>query len=56
MLSEASLSMHHGLNPELLANIELLSHCYWIPAGGFTRAPELRDMPGQVSLIVEDEE
>lgn len=56
MLSEASLSMHHGLNPELLANIELLSHCYWIPAGGFTRAPELRDMPGRVSLIVEDEE
>ena len=49
-------AMHHGLAPELLADVESLGHCYWIPAGGFTRAPELRDMPGQVTVIVEEDE
>jgi hypothetical protein len=56
LLSEASLSMHHGFDSELLQHIKSLSHCYWIPAGGFTHAPEMRDMPGKLTLIVEDEE
>lgn len=56
MLSEASLSTHHNLPPEQLADLESLGHCYWIPAGGYTRAPELRDIVGEVTMVVEDDE
>lgn len=55
LLSEASLSMHHGLADELLADLSTLGHCYWIPAGGYLRAPELRDMPGDVTLLTEQD-
>lgn len=56
LLSEASLSVHHNLQPDLLADLETLQHCYWIPAGGYTRAPEIRTLIGDVTMIQEERE
>jgi hypothetical protein len=31
-------------------------HCYWIPACGYVRAPELQALPGRVTLLEEERE
>ncbi|MGC6487936.1 MAG: hypothetical protein ACON4Z_09850 [Planctomycetota bacterium] len=54
ILSEASLSRHAKLPGELLDEVRALAHCYWIPAGGFARAPELAALPGGATLVEEE--
>jgi len=51
LLSEVSLSKHHQLAPEQLAATERLLHCYWIAAGGYTTAPEMRLLQGSTTLL-----
>ena len=53
LLSEASLSTHHSIEPSLLIEINALSQCYWIAAGGYTRAPELLNIAKEVTVIKE---
>lgn len=55
LLSEANMSTHRNLAPDQLSDLEGLVHCYWIPAGGYTKAPELRQL-GDVTVIAEDVE
>ena len=55
LLSEVSLSTHHHLDPDQLADMETLAHCYWIAAGGFTAAPEMRALRAGVTVVGGDE-
>lgn len=55
LLSEANMSTHRNLAPDQLSDLEGLVHCYWIPAGGYAKAPELRHL-GDVTVIAEDVE
>lgn len=55
LLAEAGLAQHRSLPPELLAEVEQLVHCYWIPAGGYRAAPELRALRGPVTTIAGDD-
>lgn len=56
LLSEATLSAHRNLGPDQLDDLEELVHCYWIPAGGYTKAPETRMLTGDVTMISEEAE
>ena len=56
LLSEASLASNAPVADELLEGLEALVHCYWIPAGGYLRAPELQALPGRVTLLEEERE
>ncbi|MEC8651372.1 MAG: DUF58 domain-containing protein [Planctomycetota bacterium] len=50
-LSEASLSTYSALTTDQLSDLDALSHCYWISAGGFLNAPELRERADRVTLL-----
>ena len=50
-LSEASLSLHHQLDQQQLHDLQQLLHCYWIPAGGYRSAPEMRTLKGDVTVV-----
>lgn len=54
LLSEAGLARHAALDADLLDEVGALTHCYWVPAGGFVRAPELAALPGQATLVEEE--
>ena len=56
LLSEANLSSYAKLASELLDEARALTHCYWIPAGGFVRAPEFATLPGSATLVEEEVE
>ena len=50
-LSEASLATYASIKRDQLADLDALTHCYWIPAGGFANAPELLARAEHVTLI-----
>lgn len=54
LLSEATLCRHAPIAGGLLDDLRTLAHCYWIPAGGFVRAPELDALPEGATLVEED--
>ena len=54
LLSEAGLARHTAVDSDLLEEVGALTHCYWIAAGGFVRAPELAALPGQATLVEEE--
>lgn len=56
LLAEAGIAQHQPLPPDLLADVERLVHCYWIPAGGHRAAAELLALPGPVTLVTGDDE
>lgn len=53
LLSKASLSPHYAIEPSIFLRLESLSQCYWIAAGGYTRAPELLDTDKEITVIKE---
>ena len=54
LLSEATLSNRRVLGTDQLDDVNELVHCYWIPAGGFTKAPEIHGLAGDITMITED--
>ena len=56
LLAEASLSAHVAVPAPLLSEFETLTHSYWIAAGGFVQAPELRALPGDAVVLEEGAE
>ena len=54
LLSEASLSSHRILRAGQLDDLKELVHCYWIPAGGYTKAPEIHGLRGDITLVTEN--
>lgn len=56
LLSEANIAAHAPLSDELVERVRALTHCYWIPAGGFLRAPELDALRGGATLVEEERE
>ena len=53
MLAEASLSPHAVVPSEVVAELDDLTHSYWIAAGGFTGAPELQMLRGDATIVEE---
>jgi len=51
LLSEASMSRHRILDQEQLDFLREVAHCYWIPAGGYVKAPELQTFADKPTLI-----
>ena len=56
LLAEAGMARPHALPPDLLDAVQSLIHCYWIPAGGYHRAPEVRVLTGPVTMITGEDE
>ncbi len=56
LLAEASPSPYRSVPDDLFATIRRLEHCFWIPAGGYSAAPEFTAMPGTVTVVGGDGE
>ena len=51
MLAAAAPAPPHPLLAELFATVRGLEHCFWIPAGSWSQAPEIAALPRHVTLI-----
>ena len=54
LLSEATIAPHAPVAKEVLADLDTIRRCYWIPAGGYISAPELAALRGRTTLIEEE--